>query len=175
MNLRRVRVFGGACQCFFFYRDIWFYRVFLQIGTKENPVFFSLPDIYHAKNRDKTGETESQKKGIFLAISLSVDRRESLGIRSTLIPLGPSALGPWPTPLPALMTLFFPDFFRKSAQKKPVFFTLSIFTRFSEKTHRDIFTMQKKEHGTRCRQFADMYSITSISGAGGLLRALLGF
>ena len=90
---------------FFFLPGYLVLQGFFANRHKKKTFFFSLPDIYHAKNRDKTGETESQKKGIFLAISLSVGRRESLGIRSTLTPLSPSAIGSWPTPLPFLLTL----------------------------------------------------------------------
>ena len=96
---------GHRASVFFFTGIFGFTGFFCKSAQKKTRFFFSLPDIYHAKNRDKTGETESQKKGIFLAISLSVGRRESLGIRSTLIPLGPSAIGSWPTPLPFLLTL----------------------------------------------------------------------
>ena len=101
----------------------------MQIGTKKNPFFFSLPDIYHAKNRDKTGETESQKKGIFLAISLSVGRMAVFFFYRDI--------------------RFYRVFFRKSGLisiKKPgFFFTLSILPGFRKKRNR-IFTMQKKKH-----------------------------
>ena len=50
----------------FFLQGYSFLQGFFANRHKNNPVFFPLPDIYHAKNRDKTGETESQKKGIFL-------------------------------------------------------------------------------------------------------------
>ena len=53
-------------QCFFL-PGYSFLQGFFRKSAQQIPVFlFSLPDIYHAKNRDKTGETESQKKGIFL-------------------------------------------------------------------------------------------------------------
>ena len=51
---------------FFFFTWFFVFTGFFRKSAQKIPVFFSLPDIYHAQNRDKTGETESQKKGIFL-------------------------------------------------------------------------------------------------------------
>ena len=153
---------------FFFYRDIRFYRVFFANRHTKYP-FFSLPDIYHAKNRDKTGETESQKKGIFLvchwplaySIALLNDTVSQelcnihyiVHIYTSSISISISYLFDFhfvftPATCPCVFrrrVSFLQGFFSQIGIKKPVFFfTLSILPGFRKKRSR-IFTMQKKK------------------------------